>query len=275
MKKILYLLPIFFFALTLFGCDLSNSTSESSNYSISQEVATAISEIQTSNSNTSLNFYQDDLDSDCLKIINHIKSFKTEHLTNSEKQSIIEEINNVVNNYYQLQKSYKELDAIETDVYNELYPYYNYYSPLIDKLELEYQNLVAQFPNYTSITEADYNRAKNECAQTQANAYAKKALDEKYAKQKYSNQPGLLTNVLNSINREYQSTIKTAQAKFEPIENAWKKRQEIENKYSEYLNAYNTLYNQQTIVTQKYKTNYDQAKQTLKLNRQNIFGKIN
>lgn len=281
MKKFLYLLPIFIFALTLFGCDFSNSTSDTtttSNYTITKEVETAVHEIQTSNSATSLNFYQDDLDNDCLEIISHIRSFKSTNLTSSEKEKFIKEINYFVDNYERLQESYIELDEIETTIYNELYPYYEYYSPLIEKLELEYEILVMRYPNYNSITEYEYTQAQNEYTQTQANAYAEKVLKEKYAKQycnSYNCPQSTLDNMLNNINKEYQSILNSAKAKFEPIENAWKQRQEVENKYTEYLTAYNTLNNQINTTTQKYQVNYNYAKQTLELDRQNIFDRMN
>ena len=281
MKKFLYLLPIFIFALTLFGCDFSNSTSDTtttSNYTITKEVETAVNEIQTSNSATSLNFYQDELDNDCLEIISHIRSFESTNLTSSEKENFIKEINYFVDNYESLQESYIELDAIETTIYIEIAPYYEYYTPLIEQLKIEYEILIARYPNYDSITEYDYTQAQKEYAQTQANAYAKKIKDEKYAREycnKYGYNQSTLNNMLNNINKEYQSTLNSAKAKFEPIENAWNQRQEVENKYTKYLTAYNTLNNQINTTTQKYQVNYNYAKQTLELDRQNIFERMN
>lgn len=283
MKNPLYLLPIFVLAFTLFGCDSSNSTSSTSttttnnNYTITQEVDTAVNEIQSSNASTSLNFYQDDLDSDCLEIINHIKSFKSENLTNSEKQNLIKEIDYFVDNYKHLQESYIELDTIETNVYNELFPYYQYYTPLIEQLELEYEILVARYPNYASITEADYQQAQKEYAQAQANAYAKKLKDEKYAREycnAYGYNQSTLNNMLNNINKEYQSTLNSAKAKFDPIQNAWTQRQEVENKYNEFITAYNTLNSQVSNVSQKYQVNYNYAKQTLELDRQYLYERM-
>ena len=283
MKKFLYLLPIFIFALTLFGCDSSNSTSSTSttttnnNYTITQEVDTAVKEIQTSNATTSLNFYQDDLDSDCLEIINHIKSFKSENLTNSEKQNLIKEIDYFVDNYKRLQESYIELDTIETNVYNELFPYYEYYYPLVEQLSNEYQALLTQYPNYYAGTESDYLYERNYYQSLINKAYANynsaKQSMESYLEQ--MGLPGTITPDADlELKRQYLSNVGNYQYYISELDIQWQQRLEIKSKYNEYASAYNTLYTQKDIVTQKYRVDYDYAKQTLELDRQYIYERM-